>query len=174
MSCAASVPETEPSPQSQPALSQSLSAKRIIIWDGPIEKEAALRTLVAAVGREDGIKDLDALFGDIMKREEQGSTFFNEGVAFPHVRVDGLVRPIIALGLTKRGISDISTEKPIEIVFLILAPAQSPDIQVQLLGLTSRAAQDRHLLQRLRSVRTAEEAMRLISNWEEPDRLRES
>jgi two-component system sensor histidine kinase KdpD len=174
MSRAASIPETGPSPQSQPTLSQTLAAKRIIIWDSPIEKEAAVRTLVAAVGRDSGIKDLDNLFRNIMKREEQGSTFFNEGVAFPHVRVQGLAGPIVALGLTKRGISDISTEKPIEIVFLILAPAQSPDVQVQLLGLTSRAAQDRHLLQSLRSVRTAEEAMRLISNWEVPDGFQES
>jgi two-component system, OmpR family, sensor histidine kinase KdpD len=149
-----------------PTLSRSLSARRIIIWDVPVQKETVLRTLVATIGSDNGIKDHEELFKDIMKREEQGSTFFNEGVAFPHVRVNGLETPLVALGLTRQGVSDVSTEKPIEIVFLILSPAQSPDAQVQYLGLTSRAAQSRHLLQSLRSARTPEEAMIAIRNWE--------
>jgi two-component system sensor histidine kinase KdpD len=161
-------PEITALPVSHPKFSQALSARRIIIWDVPVQKEAVLRTLVATVGKDNGIEDLEGLFDDIMKREEQGSTFFNEGVAFPHVRVNGLSAPIITLGLTRQGVSDVSTEKPIEIVFLILSPAQTPDAQVQLLGLASRAAQNRHLLQSLKSVRTPEEAMKLISNWEMP------
>ena len=103
-----------------------------------------------------------------MKREEQGSTFFNEGVAFPHVRVDGLAAPVIAMGLTKEGVSDVATEKPIEIVFLILSPAEAPDTQVKLLGLASRAAQSRHLMQDLRMARTPEETLRAIEEWESP------
>lgn len=152
----------------QPTLGRSLSARRIIIWDVPVQKEVVLRTLAASVGKDCGVEDPDALFQDIMKREEQGSTFFNEGVAFPHVRVDGLMEPVIVLGLTRRGVSDVSTERPIETVFLILSPAQSPDAQVQLLGLASRAAQNRHLLQALRAARTPEEAMAVVLNWEAP------
>ncbi len=101
-----------------------------------------------------------------MKREEQGSTFFNEGVAFPHVRVNGLTKPVVALGLTRQGVSDLSTEKPIEIVFLILSPAQTPDTQVQVLGLASRAAQNRYFLQGLQSCQTSEEVLAAIRNWE--------
>ncbi|MGZ5467828.1 MAG: PTS sugar transporter subunit IIA, partial [Candidatus Aminicenantales bacterium] len=59
-----------------------------------------------------------------------------------------------------------ATDKPIEIVFLILSPAQAPDTQVKLLGLASRASQNRSLMQALRSVRTPEEAMRAIRDWE--------
>jgi two-component system sensor histidine kinase KdpD len=161
-------PETATPPRAQLTLGRSLSARRIIIWDVPVRKEVVLQTLVAAVGKDNGIEDLEGLFNDIIKREDQGSTFFNEGVAFPHVRVNSLIAPIIALGLTRQGVSDVSTEKPIEIVFLILSPAQTPDTQVQLLGLASRAAQNRHLLQSLRSARTPEEAIRAIWNWEAP------
>ncbi len=122
------IPEAGLTASVQPTLGRSLSARRIIIWDVPVQKEAVLRTLAASVGKECGVEDPDALFRDIMKREEQGSTFFNEGVAFPHVRVDGLMEPVIVLGLTRRGVSDVSTERPIETVFLILSPAQSPDV----------------------------------------------
>ena len=103
-----------------------------------------------------------------MERERQGSTFYNEGVAFPHVRLPGRAKPLIALGLTRQGVSDVAAEKPIEQVFLILTPAETPDAQVRLLGLTSRAAQDRHLLHSLRSAATPEEALRAILDWEFP------
>jgi len=162
-------PETKAPPVRQTALSLPLSARRIIIWDVPVQKEAVLRTLAAAMGKDNGIKDLEGLYADIIKREEQGSTFLNEGVAFPHVRVNGLQKPLIALGLTRQGVSDVATEKPIEIVFLILSPAHTPDIQVQLLGLASRAAQNRHLLQSLKVAQTPEEAMLAILNWEKPE-----
>jgi two-component system sensor histidine kinase KdpD len=170
------VPEGMPSPSStaeraapaQMTLSRVLSAPLIIIWDQPVPKKSALRTLAAAVSKDGRIEDEESLFDDIMKREKQGSTFLNEGVAFPHVRVNGLGAPVVALGLTRRGVSDVRTEKPIEIVFLILSPSQDPGIQVQLLGLASRAAQNRHLLQTLCSARTAEEALAAVKNWESP------
>ncbi|MCX5753225.1 MAG: PTS sugar transporter subunit IIA [Candidatus Krumholzibacteria bacterium] len=161
-------PTSEPAAAApaQPALSSLLSPNRIVIWDRPVEKEEALRALAAAAGGDSGIADLEGLYGDIMKREAQGSTFFNEGVAFPHVRLPALAAPLVVLGLTKRGISDLETEKRIELVFLILSPAETPDTQVQALGLASRAAQNRQLLQRLGAAEVPEEAMTAIRDWE--------
>ena len=147
-------------------LSQWLSLERIMIWDTAVDKETVLRTLASNIGNKAGIQDPEALFESIMKREAQGSTFFNEGVAFPHVRVEGLAAPVVALALTREGVIDVATDKPIEIVFLILSPAQAPETQVKLLGLASRASQNRSLMQALRSVRTPEEAIRAIRDWE--------
>ena len=130
-------------------------------------KEEALRALAVAAGKDNGVDDEIALFDDVLKREEQGSTFFNEGVAFPHVRVPGLKAPLVAVGLTQAGVSDVTTDKPTEIVFLLLSPAEAPEIQVQLLGLASRAAQNRRLLQILRTVRTPDEALQAFRNWED-------
>ena len=161
-------PKTEAPPLEQLTFSQSLSAQRIVIWERPVQKEEVLRALVTTIGEDREVEDREALFSDIMKREQQGSTFFNEGVAFPHVRFEGLAAPIVALGLTKEGVTDVSTEKPIELVFLIISPAQAPDTQVKLLGLASRAAQNRHLLQSLKAARTPDEAMRMILDWEMP------
>ena len=146
-------------------LSAFLSAHRILIWDAPIGKEAALRALAEAVNQP-GTGDAEVLFGLIMGREAQGSTFFNEGAAFPHVRVAGISRPAVALGLTKRGVSDVLTEKPIELVFLLLSPADTPDIQVELLGLASRAAQNRRLFQDLKASRSPQDAFSAIVRWE--------
>jgi two-component system sensor histidine kinase KdpD len=61
----------------------------------------------------------------------------------------------------------VATDKPIEIVFLLLSPAEAPEIQVQLLGLASRAAQNRRLLQILRTARTPDEALQAFKSWED-------
>ncbi|NTV42229.1 MAG: PTS transporter subunit EIIA [Syntrophobacteraceae bacterium] len=147
-------------------LSGLLSPGRIVIWDQPVLKDMVLRTLVEAIRRDSGMDNPEALYLKVMKREDQGSTFFNEGVAFPHARVSDLTAPAVAVGLSKQGIEDVKTDKPIEIVFLILSPEQTPDTQVQILGLCSRAAQSRHLLQNLGACRTPEEAMKAICDWE--------
>ncbi|MGA2587941.1 MAG: PTS sugar transporter subunit IIA [Candidatus Aminicenantales bacterium] len=154
------------SPPERALLSPWLSSRRIVLWDVPVRKEEVLLALAEAVSKESGLGDPNGLFRAIMAREDKGSTFFNEGVAFPHVRIDGLSAPVLALGLTKAGVSDVSTEKPIEIVFLILSPAEAPETQVKLLGLASKAAQNRHLLRTLTSCRTAAEVLAAIRDRE--------
>ena len=153
-------------PIEPPRLSLLSSPQHIVIWETAVEKETVLKALAATLGKDAGIDAGEGLFESIMEREAQGSTFFNEGVAFPHVRVEGLAAPVIAVGLTREGVIDVATDKPIEIVFLILSPAQAPDTQVKLLGLASRASQNRTLMQALRSVRTPEEAWSAMRDWE--------
>jgi two-component system sensor histidine kinase KdpD len=174
------IPEEEPVPPAggegaqgsrgpaERALSRLLSPGRIVIWDEPVRKAGVLRSLAGTIGAEAGHRTVDSLLEAVDRREAQGSTFLNEGVAFPHVRVEGLASPFMALGLTRAGLSDVVTEKPVEIVFLILTPAETPDAQVQLLGLASRAAQNRYLVQALRSARTPAEALKAIRDWESP------
>jgi two-component system sensor histidine kinase KdpD len=147
-------------------LSQFISRESIVIWDTPITKDDLLRSLTEALQCENGIeqrlKGLDA----VREREEQGSTFFNEGVAFPHARIEGLKRSCVAIGLTHRGVPDVETEKPIECVFLIFSPVDIPDEQLQILALASKAAQDRHLMDNLRSAKTPADVYTAIENWE--------
>jgi mannitol/fructose-specific phosphotransferase system IIA component (Ntr-type) len=147
------------------SLPQLISSERIVLWNEPVGKEAVLRRLVEKVGERSGVWDSARFLNAILEREEHGSTFFNEGVAFPHARIDGLTNSIVSLGLTRQGVSDEPTEKPVELVFLIFSPAENPDEQIKILALASRASQDRHFRQNLQSCRTPEEVMAAIRNW---------
>jgi two-component system sensor histidine kinase KdpD len=155
-------------------LSQLLSSDRIVIWNEPVRKEAILGRLVGTIDQRDEDRDPADLLNAILEREEKGSTFFNEGVAFPHVRVNGLTNSIVSLGLARQGVSDERTEKPIELVFLILSPAENPDEQIKILALASQAAQNRYLFQSLRSAQSPQEAMRRICDWEATNDSRSS
>jgi mannitol/fructose-specific phosphotransferase system IIA component (Ntr-type) len=119
----------------------------------------------AAVGGS-GIGDPATILGVILKREEEGSTFFNEGVAFPHARIEGLKAPIAAMGVTRQGVPDVSTEKPVEYIFLVLTPSESPDTQIQILGILARISRNRHLLLKIQSCLTPGEVLSAIQEWE--------
>lgn len=147
-------------------LSQLISTERIVIWDQPVTKEILLRKLVETVGQGDGDRAPTKLLKAILEREEQGSTFFNEGAAFPHARINGLTNSIVSLGIMRQGIKDEPTEKPVELVFLILSPAKNVDEQIKILSLASRLSQNRRFRYHLQSCKTPDEMMAAISSWQ--------
>ncbi|OPY12836.1 MAG: Sensor protein KdpD [Syntrophus sp. PtaB.Bin138] len=147
-------------------LSSLLEVVGIIFWERPVSREEVLETLVRASCGQDRASDVAAFLQAVREREAQGSTFFNEGVAFPHARIAGLDRPVLALGLTRGGISDIVTEKPIDFVFLSLTPLEQPETQVSILSLAARTLQNRQLAQCLQLSRNAEEVHTAIMEWE--------
>ncbi|HET6488875.1 MAG TPA: PTS sugar transporter subunit IIA [Syntrophales bacterium] len=161
-----STPPAGPAGASSSTLSQFLSPGSIVIWKEPVTRDELLTHLTDAAwcdqASDQRLKKLEA----ILDREQQGSTFFNEGVAFPHARIAGLKGSCVALGMTRSGVSDVMTDKPIECVFLIFSPAEGPGEQIQLLALASKAAQDRKLMESLRSAASPDEIHAAIHNWE--------
>ncbi len=94
---------TEPAP-SMPQLADLLSEERILVWDEPVLKEEVLNALANAALRHADKGLVAEATRKIWEREQQGSTFFNEGVAFPHARMEGVDTPRVALGLTRAGL----------------------------------------------------------------------
>ena len=159
--------EPIPAPRGEAmALSSFLTAKGILIWDMALKKDDLLRELTDAALRSAGYPQDPRYLDAVRERESQGSTFFNEGAAFPHARISGLGRACVALGLTRAGVSDVVTDKPIECVFLILSPEEDPDTQIRVLGLAGRSGQDRQLMEKLRSAASPEDAFDALRAWE--------
>jgi len=67
---------------------------------------------------------------------------------------------------TRQGVADLSLEKPVEYIFLVLTPADSPDAQVRILGILARVSRNRHLLLKIQSCRTPEEVRSAVQDWE--------
>jgi len=149
-------------------LTSLLDESAIAVWDKPVDRSEIFQRLVRLACREGGRCDAGAALAAVQEREAQGSTFYNEGVAFPHARVPGLDRPLVALGLTRKGVSDVPTEKPIRYVFLSLSPLEKPEMQLQLLSLAARAFQNRYFLKAMEAARDAREAYGAIADWEQP------
>ena len=54
-----------------------LAEERIVIWNMPVEKDEALKVLTQKACEAAKIGDWKKIYDTILKREEQGSTFFN-------------------------------------------------------------------------------------------------
>lgn len=147
-------------------LSRFLSPGRIVLWNEPAAKEEVLRALVQAAVKDGGMLDAASVLEQVIESERNGSTFLNEGAAFPHIRLAGLAAPLVALGLTRKGITDVSMGNPIECVFLILAPAGQPELQLRILAVASRAAKSSYLLWNLKAAAGSEEVFEAILDWE--------
>ncbi len=148
------------------SLGTLLGKERIVVWDRPVTKNALLRDLIESATKNTKIGGVERILEAVMESERKGSTFSNEGAAFPHVRMKELSRPLLSLGLTKEGVADVPTEKPIECVFLILSPEADQEVQLRILSTVSRVARSRHLLGALRSAQNSQDALESLLNWE--------
>ncbi len=140
---------TPPRSQEKFRLSDYLKPERIVIWKDPLSKSQAMEELLATV-LEPGTPPQSLLLEKLQEREAQGSTFLNEGVALPHARIEGLEKPMVALGISHEGVLDAYTERPIEVVFLLLTPKNENRSHLQLLAVVGRLMQNRTLRLRLR------------------------
>jgi two-component system sensor histidine kinase KdpD len=153
-------------PRPAGVLSRLLSADRIVIWKDPITRADIRTRLVEAIARENPSLKARHVIDKLVEREQQGSTYLNEGVALPHARLAELSEPQVALGLTHGGVLDGQTEKPVEAVFLLLSPESGSNIHLQLLARVGRALQSRELRRSLAQADSPNEALEAIHDYE--------
>ena len=162
------IPSQMPLAQTQKnTMSSLINESDIIIWDKPVDTAEVLEKLVKSACNNSLVCDFSAGLIAVREREAQGSTFYSEGVAFPHARVAGLDKPLVALGLTRMGISDVATGKPIKYIFLSLSPLEKPEVQLQLLSLAARTFQNRYFLKSVELANDPQQVYSAIKEWDQ-------
>ena len=111
------------------------------------------RLLQELAARAAAALNLDAklISMELLKRENLGSTGTGGGVAIPHARLPDLKQPFGTLVRLKHAIDfDAIDGKPVDIVFLLLLPAQPPGDALNALASVARRLRDPESVQRLR------------------------
>jgi Kef-type K+ transport system membrane component KefB/mannitol/fructose-specific phosphotransferase system IIA component len=79
----------------------------------------------------------------VLERERTAPTGLGDEVAIPHAAVEGLLTPVLALGLSRQGIDfDASDGRPARLVFLLLVPVKAYEQEVRILASIARAVFD--------------------------------
>jgi PTS system nitrogen regulatory IIA component len=95
--------------------------------------------------------DVRLVRGEILKREQLGCTGIGSGIAIPHARLQNLKKPLGSLVRLRKPIGyDAIDGDPVDIVFLLLLPAEPAGDQLNALASTARKLRDRDTLARLR------------------------
>jgi PTS system nitrogen regulatory IIA component len=103
------------------------------------------------------------LFDRLLERERLGSTGIGGGIAIPHGRLAGIDKP---LGLFARLVHPVDfdsiDERPVDIVFLLVAPEGSGADHLKALARVSRLLRDRSLVEKLRATESADALYALL------------
>jgi PTS system nitrogen regulatory IIA component len=95
--------------------------------------------------------DSDIILAEILKRESLGSTGMGGGVAIPHARFQDLKKPFGLLARLRKGIDfDAIDGQPVDIVFLLLLPADAGNQQLNALASVTRKLRNAETLDALR------------------------
>jgi nitrogen PTS system EIIA component len=106
------------------------------------------------------------VFESLFSREKLGSTALGYGIAIPHGRIKQLKETACAFIRLKTPTDfDAPDNQPVDLVFVLLAPAAATDLHLQILGELAAMFSDADFRARLRSAPDATELHRLITEW---------
>ena len=104
------------------------------------------------------------LFENLTKREKLGSTAVGNGIAIPHANVNNIDKPYVFVSTLVNGLDFNSTDdRPVDIIFLLIAPNNKGSEHLQALALISRLLRNKELTTKLRGCKSAESALAVIS-----------
>jgi Kef-type K+ transport system membrane component KefB/mannitol/fructose-specific phosphotransferase system IIA component (Ntr-type) len=109
----------------------------------------------------------------VLERELVAATGLGDEVAIPHAAVEGLDRPLLAMGRAPRGIDfDAPDGRPARIVFLLLIPPKAYEEEVRILASIARATFDSRAREDLVAAGDIDEVTRVLA--QSAKRTRES
>jgi len=128
------------------------------------DKESAITELVDLLSEKGLLKDREVVLEAVLARERTRSTGIGCGVAIPHGKCDGVNELVMALGLTSEPIDFESVDgNPVEIIVLLVSPADRTGPHIQALARISRLMLDTEFKQKLQECESGEQLYELIS-----------
>jgi DNA integrity scanning protein DisA with diadenylate cyclase activity/mannitol/fructose-specific phosphotransferase system IIA component (Ntr-type) len=106
-------------------LSDYLSSKLVIRLSSR-DKESALRELTKAAAETEEDIDAERLYRDVMRREEESSSWIAPGVALPSARIDWKGKYLVVVGRSKGGV-DYHTPDGSAVHLIVLLVANKED-----------------------------------------------
>lgn len=121
------------------------------------DKETALRELAGRAGTALH-RDAQALLRALYDREELGSTGLGDGIAIPHIRLEGIDRPFGILARLRRPVAfDAVDGLPVDVLlFLVLPQKAQGGVQLNALACAARRLRDESTIKAIRGAPDAE------------------
>jgi len=126
-------------------------------------KVEVLRELVDALCNSKVELDSDEVVRALLEREKLGSTGIGEGVAIPHAKVNGLKKVVGTFGRSTGGVDfDALDGMPVNLFFLLLAPADSAGEHLKALEKASKILKDPSLRERNIAAKSRDEVFKVM------------
>ena len=131
-------------------------------------KKQVLEELVEALASNNVEIDKVVLLNALLEREKLGSTGIGDGVAIPHGKLNGLDNIMLLFGKSGQGVDfDAIDRKPVCLVFLLVAPADSAGLHLKALARLSRMLREKDFKNSLLMASDAETLLKIIIDKDE-------
>ena len=131
-------------------------------------KKQVLEELVEALASNNVEIDKVELLNALLEREKLGSTGIGDGVAIPHGKLNGLDNIILLFGKSGQGVDfDAIDRKPVCLIFLLVAPADSAGLHLKALARLSRMLREKDFKNSLLMAPDAETLLKIIIDKDE-------
>ncbi|MBN2308200.1 MAG: PTS sugar transporter subunit IIA [Candidatus Hydrogenedentes bacterium] len=144
-------------------LSSLISAPHIVIGLDAQSLAEAIPELLGRAGNFKPAEPTEAIAAAVLRREAQGSTAMERGVALPHARIPGLRDFYILVGTCGRPLRDKGLDgAPVDLIVLILANDQKNTLMLQSMAALGRLAIESDVLDQVRRASTSDAAWQAI------------
>ena len=127
-----------------------LPASQCLVDRRYADKTACLRDLAARAASTVGL-DRTEILEALLRREALGSTGVGDGVALPHARLSSITHPFIILARLKKPIGfDAVDDRPVDVVCLLMLPAEPSGRDLSLLARCARALRNKETISAIR------------------------
>lgn len=145
------------------ALPDVVVADSALLYLSSRTAERAIAELAARIPTErvPPVVDVAAL---AIARERELPTNIGLGIAIPHARCPGLSGPLVVFGRSLEGVVfDPHSPERVQLIFLLVTPAERPDIQVHLLSQVATVVGDAERRQRLLGASSVLEVLEILT-----------
>jgi PTS system nitrogen regulatory IIA component len=126
-------------------------------------KRRTLQLLSDSVAADHGL-DAKVIMQHLLEREQLGATGVGGGVAMPHGRIEGLKGIAVGFARLTDPIEYESPDgEPVDLIMLLLAPAEAGAVCLKALSKASRILRDPAVRERLRTAKDADEIRSILS-----------
>jgi Kef-type K+ transport system membrane component KefB/mannitol/fructose-specific phosphotransferase system IIA component len=144
----------------QDAISSRLFARELQAFSSRM----AIHELTSIACEASGLNTSD-VEAAVWEREETLPTGIGNGVALPHARIDGITKPIVAVGVSDTGIDfDAPDDKLAHVIFLILTPENDPDTQLEITAELAKLFREYGMTERVLKTRSYTEFLALVKS----------
>jgi PTS system nitrogen regulatory IIA component len=128
-----------------------------------LTKRQVLQELARRAATMTGILD-KRIYDALAERERLGTTGIGTGVAIPHCRLPELTRLYGMFARLERPVPfEAIDDQPVDLVFLLLAPADAGAEHLKALARVSRLLRDRAMCEKLRGANSADALYALLT-----------
>lgn len=132
-------------------------------------KKSLLQQLATLASQQLGIKAPEIL-ATVTEREQLGSTGFGQGVAIPHGKIEGLGRIYGLFARLGEAVDYKAIDaRPVDLVFLLLSPADAGADHLKALAAISRVTRDAAMLEQMRGARSRDALAAVLLGADERD-----